>query len=149
MTDFRSRTLRVGSRIKEERLRQGWTQKQLAHRLQTSIPQLSQWENGWKIPSPHSLLMIASAMELPLQTLLGDISDLSSYHFGERLRTVRNVRGMTLQDLSSQVGYSHVTVSLWERGAVEPKAGDVGKLAQALNVTCDYLIYGQGWADKS
>lgn len=149
MTDFRSRTLLIGSRIKEERVRQGWTQKQLACRLQTSIPQVSQWENGWKIPSPRSLFMIASAMELPLQTLLGDISDLSSYHFGERLRTIRHVRGMTLKDLSNQVGYSHVTVSLWERGAVEPKAGDVGRLAHALNVTCDYLILGKGLADKS
>lgn len=143
MPDLRARMLAVGSRIRSERIRRDWSQKILASRLRTSKPQISQWENSRKIPTPHSLYMIARALDVPVDTLLGDLTDLSGYDFGQRLKILRYAKGMTLQDISRFLECSHVTVSLWEMGAMEPKASDVGKVAAALDVTCDFLILGR------
>ena len=143
MNEFRARMLHVGDRIRSERTKRGLTQKALSYRSKFAIPQISEWENGRKIPTPHSLSRIADAIEIPIEVLLGDLSDLSEYQFGERLKTLRHANGMTLQDLSVMADVSHATISLWETGAAEPKASDVGRLAKALGISCDLLIFGQ------
>lgn len=59
---------------------------------------------------------------------------------GERIHLLRKRRGMSLEALASAVGVSHQALSGYERGAHEPTAGTLAKLARALGTSTDYLV---------
>jgi len=62
---------------------------------------------------------------------------------GERIRFIRNLRGMTQKFLGLQVGFSERTADIrmaqYESGSRTPKADLVEKLADALNVSTEAL----------
>ena len=61
--------------------------------------------------------------------------------FHEKLKFVRNLRGLTLIQLSRTTGISNGYISKLETGmAAAPTIPKVKKLAEALNVTPDYLL---------
>lgn len=65
---------------------------------------------------------------------------------GDRIRQLREEKGMTLEDLGNKVGVGKSTVRKWETGMIENMRRDkIAKVAAALDVTPDYLI---GWKDS-
>lgn len=58
---------------------------------------------------------------------------------GDRIRALRKKRGLTQVQLSRQSGISQSNVSQYER-FVEPPASALGKIANTLNTTVDYLV---------
>lgn len=61
--------------------------------------------------------------------------------FGEKLRTLRKRRGMTLQEVATELGYSaHAHLSALENGKKQPTAILVVKVAQLFDVTTDQLL---------
>ncbi|MEE5993723.1 MAG: helix-turn-helix transcriptional regulator [Oscillospiraceae bacterium] len=62
---------------------------------------------------------------------------------GERIRFIRNLRGMTQKFLGLQVGFSERTADIrmaqYESGSRTPKADLVEKLAEALDVSTEAL----------
>jgi transcriptional regulator with XRE-family HTH domain len=61
--------------------------------------------------------------------------------FGEKLRTLRTRRGMTLRELAAQLGYNaHVYLSLVETGKKKPSLELVMKVAKLFNVSADRLL---------
>ena len=62
---------------------------------------------------------------------------------GERIRFIRNLRGMTQKFLGLQVGFSERTADIrmaqYESGSRTPKADLVEQLADALNVSAEAL----------
>jgi transcriptional regulator with XRE-family HTH domain len=61
--------------------------------------------------------------------------------FGEKLRTLRVKKGMTLRELSSTLGYaSHAYINSVEMGKKNPTVELVMKVAQIFNVTPDQLL---------
>lgn len=65
--------------------------------------------------------------------------------FAERLRKVREERGLSQQQLAERVSVARVTITMYEAGEREPDFGTLTKLAQVLGVTTDYLL---GRTDK-
>ncbi len=63
---------------------------------------------------------------------------------GTRIALLRKEKGMTQKQLASIIGVNNKTLSQWETGAEgrEPDIYFIGKLADALEVDCDYLIRG-------
>ena len=59
---------------------------------------------------------------------------------GEKIRNLREEKGLTQPELAKLVGVSNGTVSFWENGENEPKASYVRKLATVFEVTSDYLL---------
>lgn len=61
--------------------------------------------------------------------------------FGKRLKQVREIRGLTQEDLAERAGLTAVLISHYETG-VKPGASAITlvKLADALSVTIDYLL---------
>lgn len=65
---------------------------------------------------------------------------------GDKIRQLREEKGMTLEDLGNKVGVGKSTVRKWETGMIENMRRDkIAKVAAALDVTPDYLI---GWNDS-
>lgn len=63
--------------------------------------------------------------------------------FGENLKKIRTQRGLSQQDLANASDFSQVAVSKFESGKLNPEPKTIGKLAKALGVTTDRLIYGE------
>lgn len=57
--------------------------------------------------------------------------------FGARLKSLREERGMTQQQLADAAGMNKFGLAKLEQGVTEPYWPTVLKLAKALNVTCE------------
>lgn len=66
---------------------------------------------------------------------------------GDKIKQLREEKGMTLEELGNKVGVGKSTVRKWETGMIENMRRDkIKKVADALNVTPDYLM---GWTDEA
>ena len=62
------------------------------------------------------------------------------YHFGEKLRKVRERKGYTLKTVARQAGVSESLVSQIERNHVSPAIDTLLALADVLDINLDYLF---------
>ncbi|MEA2563655.1 MAG: hypothetical protein QOH06_5159 [Acidobacteriota bacterium] len=67
---------------------------------------------------------------------------------GQRLLQLRNRRELSQGELAARVGSTAATISKYERGAYEPRLEMLGRLAEALGSTTDFLITGGGPASE-
>ena len=56
--------------------------------------------------------------------------------FAEKLRELRNGRGLAQKDLAEQVGVTQAAIAHWESGAKIPAFDSVQALCRALGVRC-------------
>jgi len=64
---------------------------------------------------------------------------------GDKIRQLREAKGMTLEELGNKVGVGKSTVRKWETGMIENMRRDkIKKVADALDTTPEYLM---GWSD--
>lgn len=59
---------------------------------------------------------------------------------GDRIRQLRTENRWSQGDLAERIGGDAGQISRYEHGKITPSADLVVKLAQALNVSCDYLL---------
>jgi transcriptional regulator with XRE-family HTH domain len=62
---------------------------------------------------------------------------------GARIRTTRLDRGLTQDQLASNVGVSRSAVAQWETGRTGQVTGNLSRIAGALEVNVEYLMYGE------
>lgn len=60
--------------------------------------------------------------------------------FKERLRELRQEKGIGQKALAKQIDISHGAISLWENGQREPTMSNLIVLAKYFGVSVDYLI---------
>lgn len=61
--------------------------------------------------------------------------------FGERIRSLRKSRGLTLMDVEKATGIGHSTMSRWERGESIPNSSDIYRiLMEYYRVDMCYLL---------
>ena len=60
--------------------------------------------------------------------------------FPERLRTARDKRGLNQGDLAKRAGLQASAISHFETGTRKPSFDNLRRLADALDVTTDYLL---------
>ena len=64
---------------------------------------------------------------------------------GEKIKKLREAKGMTLEELGDKVGVGKSTVRKWEKGIIANMRRDkIAKVAKALNVSPSYLM---GWEE--
>ncbi len=63
--------------------------------------------------------------------------------FPERLAALRKKKGLTQQALADIIGVHMIQVSRYESGASQPTLDVIRKLAVALSVSADELIFGE------
>lgn len=69
--------------------------------------------------------------------------------FKERLKTARELRGLSQTQLAADTGLPPSSVSHFEGGARKPSFDNLKRLAAALNVTTDYLLGRSDTPDAS
>jgi len=62
--------------------------------------------------------------------------------FGKRLTAAREVKELTKEKLGKIVGIHHSQIGRYEKGEASPSAEVLKKMANALNVSADYLMNG-------
>lgn len=63
-------------------------------------------------------------------------------NLNERITERRKAMGLTQQQVADKIGRSHVTVYKWETGDSEPKGKNLFALAQVLQCTPTWLMFG-------
>ena len=61
----------IGKSIKENRIAQNYTQKQLAQKIGVTHAAISYWENGVNIPNVKDCWLLADALEITIDELVG------------------------------------------------------------------------------
>ena len=59
-----------------------------------------------------------------------------------RIREARKALKMTQGELAEIIGVTHATLSRYENGIIDPPSSQLQKIADALNVSVDYLMNG-------
>ena len=67
-------------------------------------------------------------------------STRSTDHFPERLRTARAKRDLSQEELANRANLQASAISHFETGARKPSFDNLRRLADALDVTTDYLL---------
>lgn len=68
--------------------------------------------------------------------------------FAKRLSTARGMRGLSQKGLASKTGLQQVAISFFETGRRTPSLGNLRRLADALEVTTDYLMGRSDFAES-
>ena len=61
---------------------------------------------------------------------------------GSRIRVTRRERGLTQDDLATKVGVSRSAVAQLETGRTGQITGNLSRIAGALEINVEYLMYG-------
>ncbi len=59
---------------------------------------------------------------------------------GNRLKGLRNKKGMTQKELADMLGVTDGAIGMWERGRREPDGDKLSQLARIFGVSVDYLL---------
>jgi len=68
------------------------------------------------------------------------VKPYNSVIVGERLKELRQEKGIGQNKLASDLGLSNASISYWEQGKQEPSASALFVLAQYFNVSVDYIL---------
>jgi len=60
--------------------------------------------------------------------------------FCERLKELREEKGISINKLSKEIGVDHSSIVRWEKGERIPSIDNLYLLAKFFNVSSDYLI---------
>jgi len=60
--------------------------------------------------------------------------------FGERLKEIREEKGISMSELARQIKTSQQNISRWESGEIVPSAEAVVALCLYFNVSADFLL---------
>ena len=64
-----------------------------------------------------------------------------SQTIGEKIREIRKARGLTQKELGEKAGIAEPTIRRYELGKLNPKIETVKKIADALGVDMNCLLY--------
>jgi transcriptional regulator with XRE-family HTH domain len=59
---------------------------------------------------------------------------------GERIKALRSEQRLSQGDLAAKIGADPGQISRYENGHISPSADAIVRLAEALDVSCDYLL---------
>ena len=135
-------------RLKRLRIKAGLTQAQFAEKANVHFQTVSKWERGIVSPDISMLGIIAEALNVSIEALLGLEADehfvgvFNSETLGAALGELRKKKGCSQGELAEAVGVSADTVSKWERGIVSPDAEKLIALAAYFAVSPSRIYYG-------
>ena len=137
-------------RIKQIREHFGLTQAQLAQRINRTCGLIALIETGRCNVSEDAIKRICSAFpvnESWLRTGEGKMTSaapVDTENVKERIKKIRNDRGLSMQKFGSVIGYSKQLISLVERGESNPSDDFISNISYAFGISQEWLLTGVG-----
>lgn len=155
-------------RLRDVRKKAGLTMRELGQVIGVAESTISQYETGKRQPDYETLLKLGEFFSVSTDYLLGVSDSLSKNNhaasspntpvvstndnvmtdlsIGEKIKTLREKNGLTLEQVGNAVGVGKSTVLKWENGVISNMRKDkIADLAKVLNTTPAYLM---GWTDE-
>jgi transcriptional regulator with XRE-family HTH domain len=127
----------LGNRIRSFRQERGLTLEQFAAASGLSASYLSTIERGLKKPSIPVLKSIAGVLHVSPSLLVQDEDEIFT---GEKLRFLREGRGLSLDELAEISELPVTLLEKFETGESRPDFEQLECLAEALNFTVSYFL---------
>ncbi len=125
-----------GSRLRKLREAGGWSQTQFGKMVGVSQTLVSNFETGKLLPFEHEVQQLAKALGVSVAFLEHgerQVAKVDQY-FGQRIRGLRQDRGLSQSELGILVGLSQTQISNLERGQIQPSVDEVAGFARAFDV---------------
>lgn len=135
-------------KVEQLRSKEGISQGKLEKKIGLSNGQISKWKKN--NPSAESLSKIANYFNVSIEYLLGsDVIEKDnelSKSYGSTLMyeiycKIRDKIGLKDADVARLSGVTKSTFSDWKKGLYQPKREKLIKIADALGVSIEYLMY--------
>lgn len=88
----------------------------------------------------YKMHMIQLILVCIFDTLKMRWNDMTINFFGEKLKAVRKLKGLTQLDLSKKISVSKGTISAYEQGLSYPSIETLVKICDILDTSSDYLL---------
>jgi len=118
------------------------TQEELAKILCMSRSTYAQYEVDRRKPDYDTLQRIADYFKVSTDFLLGrtEHSVIEENNFPSRLKMIRELNGISLNQLAENLNISQTDVSQFETGEKYPDPSTLNTLAESLNCSVDFLF---------
>ena len=144
----------INFRLKELRKMKNLTQAKLAELLNISRSTIAMYETGASEPDLNTLNKIANNFNVTLYYLLDrevikdnniysnkNIENFNNNYLGEKIKFLRLQKNLSLRGLAIKCpNLTHTTISRIENGDINTSIDKVKEIANALNVSIDYLL---------
>lgn len=148
---------RFGEKLRTLRQNRAWTQQELATKLGAGRIHISNLEHNKKAPSVEMVIKVSDLFGVSADVLIRDELNLDESpsgtqllkdevlvkRFGEKLRTLRQNRAWTQQQLADEMGIGRAHVSDMERNAKLPSVEMLVKLTRLFAISADSLIHDE------
>jgi len=133
----------VGELIQSYRAENEMSQTDLAKRLQVSITRVIRWEKNRSLPNGKVRFALARLMQVDpnvfkCEKLHRDRCEIAIS--GERIRTLRKMRGLSQIQLAEALHVGKGTVAMWETGARTPRLPDAFAMSKLFHRRLDYVL---------
>lgn len=109
----------IGENIKAIRKMRGYTQKQLSVKCGIIETTIRKYELGITTPKTENLNKIATALDVPITSLTNDFQKSNSI-LGNAIKTIRESKELTVDDVANNLGINVEIIDSWEKGISEP-----------------------------
>lgn len=136
----------IGKQIKTFRKSAGFTQDELAKRLNTTKQTISRYEKGDRKANQDMLFELCDIFGVSIDDFFPSQKDSImnkeeiAIIIGENIKQYRLQNGWTQQELGSKIGISKNAIGNYEKGFRSPKKDTMFDLANVFNVTIDDLF---------
>ncbi|MBK8026521.1 MAG: helix-turn-helix domain-containing protein [Chloroflexi bacterium] len=153
---YRIRARMVGLLLLDARRKSQRSQEDCARLLRVSIDQVNRWEMGDEVPSLPQLEVLAFLLDVPvshfwgMDTFEATVQDPTSAQgeylalrdrmIGALLRSAREEREMSLEDLSAETGLAAAQIELYELGEASVPMHELTVLSNAVRKNIGYFL---------
>ncbi len=139
--------MNLGENIKILRTEKGYTQYELAEKLNVHFQTVSKWERGASLPDFSMLGIIAKELDVSLEILLdvdgdGLMGEFDLVKMGKAIREHRNSLRLSQGELAKELNTSADTISKWERGLVCLDIERLLLLSKMFSVSPSSIYFG-------
>lgn len=129
----------IGKKIAEARKAKGMGQAELAIKMNTTHQCVSQYERGKRCPTMSMLDRFASALGVPVETLLpdnmaGNVSEEEKRGIGKLIKEYRKEKGLTQKELAERIGVAEITIRQYEADKYRPGFDNMIKIMGELEL---------------
>lgn len=160
-------TSTFSKRLRELRKENGLSQEEIANSLSVSQQSYARWESGSHALTLDALKWVSNYFDVTIAYLVGEtnvrqftddkqevykvpqeearaleLDNTANTTFGERLRQVRELTGLTQIEMAEALNISQPAYVEWEKGRTQPTPDKFPLIAKVLNTSIDYLLQG-------